>query len=376
MSTGRLAFITEWLDPQSGILWKYQLFYYLDSSEVEMFDIKNRRHFLKRVKNEDIRADMLYLGAVLNIYSRQLKIVDYGDEYTRSKVEGRSERTLAMIKPDAVKHLGKILHAIYQSGFIISNLRMCKLSKRETEEFYAVHRGKPFYDTLTDYMSSGRIVAMELVASGAIKKWRDLLGPTDSEEARRVAPDSIRANFGTDKTYNACHGSDAPETAAQEISFFFGNRLVGKCDLGRGTTLGVIKPHLVKDGSAGLVIDIIQESFGITALQSFTLDKTAAAEFYEVYKGVLAPGEFNGMVEELASGACLAVEIADRDGADPVEPFRELCGPMDPELGRVLRPKSIRALFGIDKVRNGIHCTDLPEDGELEVNYFFTILQS
>lgn len=341
-----------------------------------MFDIKNRRHFLKRVKNDDIRPDMLFIGAVLNVYSRQLKIIDYCDEYTRGKVDSRSERTLAMVKPDAIKHLGKILHAIYQSGFIISNMKMCKLSKREAEEFYAVHRGKPFYDTLTDFMSSGRIVAMELVASGAIKKWRDLLGPTDSDQARIEAPDSIRAHFGTNKTYNACHGSDAPETAAEELAFFFRNKFVGKCDVGRGTTLAVIKPHVVKDGSAGLIIDLIQENFALTALQNFTLDKIAAAEFYEVYKGVLAPGEFNGMVDELAAGGCIALEVADRDGADPVEPFRELCGPMDPELGRVLRPKSLRAMFGLDKARNAVHCTDLPEDGELEVNYFFTILAS
>lgn len=164
-----------------------------------------------------------------------------------------------------------------------SKLRVCKLSKQEAQAFYAVHRGKPFYDTLTDFMSSGRICAMELVASNAIKKWRDLLGPTDSDQARKEAPNSIRANFGTNKTYNACHGSDAPDTAAQELGFFFGQGSgPGKCDLGRNTTLGIVKPHLVMDGMAGLVVDVVQDHFEVTAMQMFQLDKISSAEFYEV----------------------------------------------------------------------------------------------
>ncbi|KAL6754216.1 nucleoside diphosphate kinase [Haematococcus lacustris] len=378
MATVRHAFIAEWLDPASSVIWKYQLFYYPETKEVEMVDIKNRRHFLKRTRpSEDIKPELLFVGSTVTVYSRQLKIIDFGDEFTRSRMEAKSERTLAMVKPDAFKHLGKILNAITSSGFHINNLRVCKLSKEEAEGFYAVHQGKPFFATLVQFMSSGRIAAMELVAPAAIQKWRELLGPTDSDQARREAPHSIRAHFGTNKTYNACHGSDAPDTAAQEIRYFFGQAPpVGKCDLGRNTTLGVIKPHSVLDGTAGLMLDCIQETFDITALQLFTLDKIAAAEFYEVYKGVLSPGEFNAMVDELTSGPCLALEVADRDGANPVEQFRELCGPMDPELGRVLRPKSLRAQFGLNRIRNGLHCTDLVEDGPLEVAYFFTILQN
>ncbi|PNW75835.1 hypothetical protein CHLRE_12g558700v5 [Chlamydomonas reinhardtii] len=371
----RYCFISEWLDPASGILWKYQLFYYPESKEVEMVDIKNRRHFLKRTKYEELKPSLLFLGSVVTVFSRQLKLTEYGDEFTRNRMESQSERTLAMIKPDAYKNMGKIINAICQSGFLISKLRIGKLSKEEAGEFYAVHAGKPFVDRLTDFMSSGRVVAMELVAPGAIRKWRELIGPTDSNQARAEAPGSLRAQFGTDKTFNACHGSDAPDTAAEECNFWFGpGRYPGKCDLAAGTTLCLVKPHLVADGAAGLVIDLIQESFEVTAGGLYNLDRNAAAEFLEVYKGVLPAGDFNSMVEQLTSGACIALEVADRDGADAVEPFRQLAGPLDPELGRVLRPASLRARFGLDAVRNGVHCTDLPEDGVLEVNYFFTIL--
>ena len=81
------------------------------------------------------------------------------------------------------------------------------------------------------------------------------------------------------------------------------------------------------------------------------------------------------MVDEFSKGPLIAFEVVDPDGADPCEPFRELCGPADPEIGSVLRPQSLRAKFGDTKVANAVHCTDLPEDGELEVNYFFDILQ-
>lgn len=104
----------------------------------------------------------------------------------------------------------------------------------------------------------------------------------------------------------------------------------------------------------------LQDNFNITAAQLFNIDRAAAAEFLEVYKGVLPAGEFNAMIEELTSGPCIAVEVADKDRADPVEPLRQLAGPMDPELGRVLRPQSLRAKFGLNKIKNGVHVTDLP----------------
>lgn len=123
-----------------------------------------------------------------------------------------------MIKPDAVQHAGAIIQALESEGFLISKLRMCHLTKAEACQFYDVHNGKPFFDKLTDFMSSGCIVAMELLAKNAIARWRALIGPTDSNQARASAPNSLRAQFGTDGTCNACHGSDAVETADQASS--------------------------------------------------------------------------------------------------------------------------------------------------------------
>ncbi|WIA11558.1 hypothetical protein OEZ85_011667 [Tetradesmus obliquus] len=373
----RYAFVAEWLDPNSGVLWRYQLFYYKDTNELEMFDIKNRRHFLKRIKYDGVTLQQLYIGSTIVVYARQLRLIEYGDDFTRQSIEARAEKTLALIKPDAVKHMGKIINAITTSGFSITNMRMCQLSRADAEAFYAVHAGRPFFNTLCSFMTSGPIVALELMAASSITKWGDLLGPTDSSTARQQAPNSIRGLFGNDGTRNAAHGSDSPANAAAELSFFFGKGSnIGRCARCSGTTLGLIKPHAVKDGLAGMMLDCIQEVFNVTGLQLFALDKPAAAEFVEVYKGVVAPGEFSAMVDELVAGPCIAVEVADREGGEAVEPFRQLCGPLDPELGRVLRPHSLRARFGVSRVRNGIHCTDLQEDGQLETSYFFRILQA
>lgn len=130
------------------------------------------------------------------------------------------EQTLALIKPDAVaiNAKGEIIKRIEANGFKIIAMKMTKLSLDIAENFYDVHRGKPFYDDLNNFMTSGPIVAMVLEKDNAIKAWRDLMGATNYKEA---AEGTIRRDFGSAMEKNAVHGSDAPETAAREMSFFF-----------------------------------------------------------------------------------------------------------------------------------------------------------
>jgi nucleoside-diphosphate kinase len=130
------------------------------------------------------------------------------------------ERTFAIIKPDAVRNhqIGRILARIDGAGFAIRAMRMIHMSKAEAEGFYHVHRARPFFGGLTDFMSSGPCVVMCLEAPDAIKKWRDLMGATDPAKAEAG---TLRKEFGASIDNNATHGSDAPETAAFELGYFF-----------------------------------------------------------------------------------------------------------------------------------------------------------
>ena len=130
------------------------------------------------------------------------------------------ERTFAIIKPDAVKKglSGRILARIEEAGFAVRALRMISMSKREAEGFYAVHRARPFFGGLTDFMSSGPCIVMCLESPDAIRKWRDLMGATDPAKAEAG---TLRREFGASIDNNATHGSDALETAAFELGYFF-----------------------------------------------------------------------------------------------------------------------------------------------------------
>ena len=131
-----------------------------------------------------------------------------------------SERTLAIIKPDAVKarNTGRIIQRIEEAGFTIRAMRLLNLSKNEAEGFYAVHRERPFFASLTTFMSSGPVVVLALEAPDAIRKWRTLMGATDPAKAESG---TLRKEFGASIENNATHGSDAAETAAFELGYFF-----------------------------------------------------------------------------------------------------------------------------------------------------------
>lgn len=138
-----------------------------------------------------------------------------------------TERTLAIIKPDAVKKnaIGDIVRRYEEAGLYPVAIRMMRLTKAEAERFYAVHRARPFFNSLTTFMSSGPVVVLVLAGEQAIKRHRDLMGATDPAKA---VPGTIRAVYGTNIEFNAVHGSDSPETAGFEIGFFFPEMELGE----------------------------------------------------------------------------------------------------------------------------------------------------
>ncbi|XP_034183560.1 nucleoside diphosphate kinase homolog 7 [Osmia lignaria lignaria] len=376
----KYIFEAEWYDKIAAILKKFYLYYYPYDNTVELFDTKARKTFLRRTQCEGIEAKDFYVGATVTIFSRNIRITDYADCVTRTKLQTKTQKTFAMLKPNVIDKLGEILKRIISCNFHIANIKMIKLTKEEATEVFKdqVNTNIAY---VVNHLSSGPIVTLELLGENAVARWKEVIGPEDSDGARLTAPSSIRACYGKDTIHNAVHGSENEAAAAKELQFFFpGPKSTEKGPPNTATlqncTCCIIKPHAVQAKLTGDIIDDIQKAgYIVSAIQQFCVNPFDAEEFLEVYKGVLP--DYAAMVGELQSGPCIVMEIKHQDEKYDVHgEFRKLCGPMDPDIARQVRPDTLRAKYGKTKVQNAIHCSDLPEDGILEVEYFFKILDS
>ena len=248
---------------------------------------------------------------------------------------------------------------------------MLRLNSSEALELYTEKRNNPFISDLTAFISSDVSVGLELVRENALNVLQQIMGPTNSLVAKNQSPNSIRGSFGKDSLRNCIHGSDNLDAFKRETAFYFSTARKTTAML-NNCTCCIIKPHIIQNKQTGQIIDaILSEGFEISAMELFYLDKSTAEEFFEIYKGVF--GEYSLLVDHVSSGGpILALEIR-QDNA--VQLFRKFCGPHDPDQARELNSNSLRARFGLDRVRNAVHCTDLVEDGVLECEYFFSILQ-
>ncbi|TGZ67273.1 hypothetical protein CRM22_004877 [Opisthorchis felineus] len=361
------SFIVEYYDPYSTTIKKYVLLYHSGGKSVEMHDQRLNRLFLKPTKMENIKLSDLYLGSCVTVLSRTLRVVDFADNFTRKALCRNSERCVAFIRPDSACRAGEILSYLEEKGFRLVNLKIfCPTSDETT----ALVGNLVDYTKLPHFLTElaeMNIVAVEVMANNACAAMRELVGgPSGPEKGTSFVSSKDLLVFATD-----------PESSAAQAEMIFGNpggpRFRGSARL-KGTTLAIIKPHAVSDGLTGSIWTAIRErGFCISAARLYRLSKADAAEFLEVYKGVAH--EYPEMLDQLASGPCVALEIATtEEGVDVQKTFREFVGPLDPEIAKFLRPQTLRAKFGVDKIRNAVHCTDLPEDTELEVNFFFRIL--
>ncbi|KAA0200757.1 Non metastatic cells 7 protein expressed [Fasciolopsis buskii] len=345
----------------------YRLVYHSGNNTVEMHDEKNNRMFLKPTKVDGLRLNDLYLGSSVTILSRTLRIVDFGDLSTKKALDGKSERCVVFIRPNAVCKSGKVITKLEEQGFRIVNLKMVCLTSDEVTKLFNQENSYTKAPLILTELPQKIIVALELMCSNACSYICDLVGGKERGDEDLISNSELLVS------------SKTPEMAACQAHQIFGNpggpNFRGLPRL-RGTTLAVIKPHAVADGLTGQIIAAIQErGFCITAARLYRLSKLDAAEFLEVYKGVVH--EYPEMLDHLASGPCVALELMAIDenaSSSTQQLFRELVGPIDPEIARFLRPNTLRAQFGVNKVKNALHCTDLPDDAELEVNFFFRIL--
>jgi len=202
----RFVFKADWYDKQADLIRNYLLTFYTKDGTAEMYDMKNRRMFMKRMACNTVTANELYLGSIVNVHSRQLKLVDYGDLFTKNKFDSLAERSFGLIKPDCYAQTGKIIDAICRNGFKIAKLKMSRFSSPlQANLFYEEHKGKPYFADLQQFMQSDVVTGFELVGDNAISRFNEVCGPTDAAEAKIKNPSSIRARFGTGFMRNAVH---------------------------------------------------------------------------------------------------------------------------------------------------------------------------
>ncbi|VEN55773.1 unnamed protein product [Callosobruchus maculatus] len=375
----KLSFVAEWHDYNSGYHKNFVVNYYPSDNTLDIFDKDLDRLYLKRTTMDSLDYNDMYVGNTIRVYGRQIKLTDYADCKTKSIVSKTKERTFAILTPCVIDKLGEIITQIQEHGFHINRMRMCILNRREALEFYEDRRGDSSLPFLLEHVISGPVVAMELVGKDAVSRWAELMGPSDPIEARRTQPESLRAVYGRDSSATSgFHGSHSANDVNREANFFFpgGNSKIPTSTVQlNNTTCCVVKPHAITEGKLGYIITAITEAnFKVTAAQMFYLSNADADEFLEVYKGVVT--DYHAKLCSFVDGPCVALEIAGKDNDMNVyEDFRRFCGPEDAEIARQIRPGTLRAKFGIDKYKNAVHCTDLPEDTVLELEYFFKVLK-
>ncbi|TPX36311.1 nucleoside-diphosphate kinase [Synchytrium microbalum] len=343
---GRFCFDVDWYDGHAQIIRSYNLFLFPADGCVEMYDIKNRRTFLKKTK-ADVFVEQLRPGNAVTILSRQLIVRDYGDDYTRTHLAQQMQKTLLIVQGSAIQHFGSILDDLLSKDFTLSRLRMMAPSAA-------------IGSIVSSQTPSKQVIVTELVRADAVQLTMNIVA--ESRKRLGISDGSV-------------HVSMSVEAAGKELEDVFSEksmRQLPRTAKFANCALALIKPHAVLSGLTGKIFNaIIKNGFEISDMELFNLEKTNAEEFLEVYKGVTP--DYHHIVEHISSGPLVAMEITS-SSKTVVSDFREFCGPSDPQLAKQLRPESLRAKYGKDKIQNALHCTDLTEDGVLEVSYFFRIL--
>jgi nucleoside-diphosphate kinase len=326
----RLTFIVSYFDQQAGLTREYMLLHYPGDGTIEMFDRHTKRQFLKRCPFKALTQRGLFIGATVNVFSRALKVIDFGDELTRQAYASQSGRAIVVIGGDALYKMGTLLSQIMGSNVRVENVRLCEFDAR-TAAALSTNFSRCFVMECVGESLGEKTARWESLSAGNVNVFDD---PAAIDAYRHAAFEEASPTA----TFTSC-------------------------------AVCIVKPHAVNEHAGTVVQRIIDEGFEITALGAFALSRADAEDFLEVYAGVVP--EYKGLVDDLSNGQCWAMEVR---AENSVEALRAVCGPHDPEIGRVLFPNCLRSLLGKDRINNAVHATDLQEDGPLEAEFFFKLL--
>ncbi|XP_013400539.1 thioredoxin domain-containing protein 3 homolog isoform X1 [Lingula anatina] len=305
------------------------------------------------------------------------------EEETEKEEAPKKEVTVAIIKPDAVKagKVEEILEQMKEAGIEVLAQEERQLTDEEAREFYSAQQDQEHFEDLVSFMSSGPSHVLVLTkgsGEGIIQEWRDLLGPTSVEEAKEQAPDSLRAKFGSEKYFNALHGSDSQDTATRELAFFFPNFVMPGSPAAKSAakpqvqrTLALIRPDALTEHKDAILEKIQEAGFTIAMQKEVQLTKEQAEEFYKEHKD---QPYFEELTNRMSCGPLLALSLA-RD--DAVDAWRGMLGPKEVDKAKEEAPESLRAQFAVEGVEiNPVHGSDSPTTAQQELEYFFPMQQT
>ncbi|CDJ37902.1 nucleoside diphosphate kinase 7, putative [Eimeria tenella] len=405
----RLAFYASWDASGAGDTKELILVYYTGDSTVELkrssSSSSSSSTNLKRVLVPNATIQKLYQGAQLVLLSRHLRILEPANHQTAAYLALCMQPALCIWRATDTHVYPRALQGLLDSGLTLASCRELAL-EASLADLLALHSPNTCMQGDLSVLSSSAIVAFTLLGRDAANKVATLapqsLHPSAdtpaaaiedlaAELCERVTP-RARAPAGAPAATLA--GAPAATLAGAPVGApggAFAGTLAGapagapvgapagapEAPFGVGAlgatavpevTCCVVKPHAIQQTGA-ILEEIINANFAISNMQSFRLTNLAAQEFLEIYRTVLK--EYPQIVEEMTNGTVVALQL---EGPDAVARLRRLAGPHDPEICRYLHPSTLRAKLGTDVPRNGLHCTDLKEDGALECSYFFELM--
>lgn len=331
MTEVRYCFIVDYFDQHASLTRTYHFMYYMVNNTIEMFDAKTKRCFLKRCSYPSLSLKEVFVGATINVFSRPLKVVDYGDEFTRKQFTSGAAEFMVGISERGLSTAGRIIENITAKELRIKQLRMIDVPS----------------DLGRRTQLGRRCIILVIGGSGAVDKVNELVAQFDGSLC-------VISDPGDEKQLSAFLGPSKSTAVLKNCA------------------VCVVKPHAITSGHHGPIIQrLLDEGFIISAMGMYSMSVADAEDFLEVYSGVVP--EYSRLVEQLSSGSVIAIEVC---SSNAVQALRSVCGPHDPEICHVLFPHTLRSQFGLDRTRNGVHCTDLEEDGPLESEFFFSLLQN
>lgn len=332
----RLCFVCEYFDEMASITREFQLLYFYNDNSVEMTEIKTKKLFLRRIECPGLSREQFYLGGSVMIFGRVARLIKFGDEVTRQLCEESAETTSIVLSIDCFSKLGSALAILVEEcGFGVKQMNTVVIPDSATAAKYS----------LPPAFANKPAVVVQAVRRQAIAK--------GLEYARRVPSCAVAATEEQSKQWESL--LSAQSAALQDDA---------------NTAIILIKPHALLRRLGGEIVQIIiNEGLQVTAACQTTLSAAQADMLLQPYKGVLV--DYNSTVQSVAGNSWVVQYTSTDASSSALEKIREVVGPFEPSVAKALYPKSIRARFGEDRVKNAVQVTDVPADCAIYARLFF-----